>query len=192
MRASRSRSASQSISKRSRDVGEADRRRAVDAERAPRIPRAFRDHPAGTDAHPHRGRDRTQRHAGAGDQRLEQHVRRAGQLAGAARRGMQPGAGLAAPGRHGAGDLVGFEPGFGAGGDAGGAGIVAIALLQRRLHRPQLLGVHPHPPRAQAEFRGRPEETQTPRPLMPARRRPTMAGRYWFAPPKPFCQADFS
>src|SRR4051795_7299674 len=72
-------------------LGEADRRLLVDAERAAEIEIALGVDVAGLQRHLDSGRDRFQRDAGAGDQRLEQHVARAELEAGAAGCGMQAG-----------------------------------------------------------------------------------------------------
>ena len=64
-----------STSNLSRISAKADRRFLVDAERAAEIEIAFGRHGARTSAlMAERGRDRLERHAGTGDQRLQQHV----------------------------------------------------------------------------------------------------------------------
>jgi hypothetical protein len=85
--------ASASVSNSSeRDIGEADRRLAVHAERATCIPMAFRDHPPAPELHAHRSGDRAHGHVGTGDQRFQQHVSGAGQAPVAAGGRMQAGA----------------------------------------------------------------------------------------------------
>src|SRR3954449_7403108 len=73
------------------DLGEADRGLLVDAERAAEIEIALGVYVAGLQRHLDRGCDRFQRDAGAGDQRLDQHVARAELEVGAAGCGMQAG-----------------------------------------------------------------------------------------------------
>ena len=80
-----------------RDIGEADRRLAVDAERAARVPMTLRDHPRVPQLHAHSGSDRANGHARAGDQRLQQHVGGAGQSAVPTGSRMQTGIGIGAP-----------------------------------------------------------------------------------------------
>ena len=90
---------------------------------------------------PERGGDRAQRHAGAGDERLEQHVARAQQRAVAAGGGVQAGLGERAAGLDRAGDAL-AERAARPQRDQRRVGVVAVALLQRRLQRPQRVSVH--------------------------------------------------
>src|SRR5579872_643123 len=122
---------------------EPDRGLLVEAERAAKVDVALRLDLARAQLDPHRGRDRLHGHAGAGDQRLEQHV--AGAELGAAPPGrrMKPRDGERASGL----DLTGN------GGIECAAGyqrhqrrlrVGAIAVLERRLDRAQFVGVHGH------------------------------------------------
>ena len=89
-----------------------------------------------------RGRHRLQRDAGAGDQRLQQHVARAQLEPGAAGRRMQAGGGERAAGLDLAGDIGVVERALRLQGDDRGVRIVLVALLDRRLQRAQFIGVH--------------------------------------------------
>src|SRR5262245_66131202 len=71
------------------DRRKANRRILRHAERAPEVEIALGCDLAGFERNVERGRDRLERHAGAGDQRLEQHVAGAQFESGAARGGMQ-------------------------------------------------------------------------------------------------------
>src|SRR5882757_9346945 len=73
------------------DLREADRRVLGDAERAAEVEVALGRDLAGLERNVERGRHRLQGHAGAGDQRLEQHVAGAEFQARAAGGGMQAG-----------------------------------------------------------------------------------------------------
>ena len=89
-----------------------------------------------------RGRDGLERDAGAGDQRLEQHVAGTQLQPGAAGGGMQARDRERAPGLHLAGDVGVVERALGLQGDVGGLGVALVALLERRLHGAQRSGVH--------------------------------------------------
>ena len=78
---------------------------------------------------PERRRDRRQGHAGAGGQRLQQHVARAGLQAGAAAGRMQPGLDQRAAGLDPAGQAVLADLALGAQRDDRRLGLVAIARL---------------------------------------------------------------
>ena len=110
----------------------------------PRVPRKSRSPSALTrpdrTAEAERGGDRLQRHAGAGDQRLQQHVSRTEFQPVAAGRGMKPGNGERTPGLDLAGDRSRVERSFGAKGHASGAGFGAIAIFRAA---PAGLGVRP-------------------------------------------------
>ena len=77
------------------------------------------------------------RHAGAGDQRLEQHVAGAQLEPGAAGRRMQARDRERAAGLDLAGDVRVVERALGLERDEGGLGVALVALLDRRLHRAQ-------------------------------------------------------
>ena len=123
------------------DRREADGRLAVDAERAAEVEVAF-GVDAARDVELHRGRHRAERDAGAGDERLEQHVAGAGEGAGAAGRGMQAGLDEHAAGLDLARDLLLVELPVGTERDEGRRGLFAVAILERLLHRLQLGPVH--------------------------------------------------
>ena len=123
------------------DRREPDGSLAVDAERAAEVEVAF-GVDAPRDVELHRGGDRAERDAGAGDERLEQHVSGAGERAGAAGGGVEAGFDERAAGLDLARDLLGVELSVGAQRDEGGRGLLAIAVLERRLHRLQLGPVH--------------------------------------------------
>ena len=89
-----------------------------------------------------RGRDRLQRDAGAGDQRLEQHVAGTQLEPRAAGRRMQARDRERAAGLDLAGDVGIVERALGLQGDQGGLGVGLVALLDRRLHGAQCGGVH--------------------------------------------------
>ena len=91
------------------DGGEAYRRVLCDAERAAKVEIAFRLDLARAHSDAHRRRDRFQRHAGAGDQRLEQHVAGAQLRAASSGRGMKPGDRKRPSGLDLAGDRGGIE-----------------------------------------------------------------------------------
>src|SRR5260370_26952281 len=57
-----------------RDIGEADRRFAIHAQRAARVPVALRDNLPAPQLHPHRGGNRTDGHTAPTDQHLHHHV----------------------------------------------------------------------------------------------------------------------
>ena len=89
-----------------------------------------------------RGGDRLERDAGAGDQRLEQHVAGTELEPRAAGGGMQARDRERPPGLHLAGDVGIVERALGLQGDVGGLGVALVALLERRLHGAQRSGVH--------------------------------------------------
>src|SRR3546814_8594958 len=73
------------------DVAEANRRFLVDAQGAAKVEIALDDDAAARELEVDRGGDGIQSDAGAGGQRLQQHVAGAGLRAGSAGRRMQPG-----------------------------------------------------------------------------------------------------
>ena len=97
---------------------------------------------AARDLELHRRRHRAERHAGAGDERLEQHVPGAGERAGAAGRGMEAGLDEHAAGLDLACDLLFVELPVGTERDEGRRWLFAVAILERLLHRLQLGPVH--------------------------------------------------
>src|SRR5581483_4362935 len=123
------------------DLAEPDRRLPVDRERAAEVEVALHPHRA-ADREPERRRHRAQRHAGARRERLEQHVAGAGELAGAARRRMQARFHERPARRHRADDSARVEPTLGAQRHERRLGLLAVALLQRRLQRLQLVALH--------------------------------------------------
>ena len=123
------------------DLAEADRRLTIDAERAAEVEVALRAHASRRDGDPERGRDRAQRHPGARDQRLEQHVARAQQRAVATGRRVEPGLGERPARVHRAGDAVAQVTRRGQR-DQRSLGLGPVALLERRLQRPQLIAIH--------------------------------------------------
>ena len=124
------------------DGAEADRRLAVDAERAADVELALGLDAAAGDRDLERRRHGPQRHARAGGERLEQHVAGARQLAGAAGRRMQAGVDDRPAGLDAAGDAVAVERAGGAQRDHRRVGFLAVALLDRRLEGAQLVGFH--------------------------------------------------
>ena len=113
----------------------------ADAERAAEVEIALGVHrPAHVE--PERGRDGAQRHAGARDERLEQHVAGAGEQAGAAGRRMQPGLDERAAGGHAARDALVAERALGAQRHERRGRVLAVARLQRRLGGLELSRVH--------------------------------------------------
>ena len=115
------------------DRPEADRRRLVDAERAAEIEIALGLDDAVAQIDLKRRRDRLQRHAGAGDERLEQHVAGAQFRARAAARRMQAGDRERAAGLDLAGDVLVVEGALRPQGDDRRFGLGAVLVLQRRL-----------------------------------------------------------
>src|SRR5262249_51596336 len=122
--------------------GEADRRVLGDAERAAEVEIAFGGDFGGFERHVERGGDCLERHAGAGDQRLEQHIAGTELEPGAAGRRMQARDRERAPGLHLAGDVRVIERAFGLQGDDGRLRGTLVALLERRLHGAQRNGIH--------------------------------------------------
>src|SRR5579884_1488698 len=97
---------------------------------------------AARDVELHRGGDRAEGHAGAGDERFEEHVAGAGERARAPGRGMEPGLDERAAGLDPARDLLLVELPVGPERDERRCGLLAIAVLERLLHRLQLGPVH--------------------------------------------------
>src|SRR5262249_5763556 len=146
-----------------------DRRILGHAERAAKVEIAFGRYLAGLERDVERGRDRLERHAGAGDQRLQQHVAGTKFEPRAAGGGMQARDRERAPGLHLAGDVGIIERALGLQGDVGGLRVALVALLERRLHGAQRSGVHWKPPFRTAEDSG-----QTRRKSKPVVRGPAM------------------
>src|SRR5262252_107101 len=105
----------------------------------------------GLDRNVERGRDRLEGDAGAGDQRLEQHVAGAQLEPGAAGRGMQACDRKRAPGLYFAGDMRVIERALGLQGDEGRFRLTLVALLERRLHGAQRGSIHLQSPFRTAE-----------------------------------------
>ena len=124
------------------DGAEADRRILCHAQRAAKIEIAFGLHRGGAEPEFQRCRHRLQRNAGASHQRLQQHVARAQFETRAAGGRMQPGDGKRPARLDLAGDRLVVDRAFGAKRDQRLRGVVAIGLLQRRLHGFQSGGVH--------------------------------------------------
>jgi hypothetical protein len=124
------------------NIGEADRRVAVHAECATRVPMGLGDNAPAPQVHGHGGGNRADGHAGTSDQRFQKHVRGAGQLPVPARGRVQTGGGLAAPRTHAAGNPIEVERRFGARRRTPSFGLLAILLFQRRLERAQLIRIH--------------------------------------------------
>src|SRR4030095_16830887 len=91
-----------------------------------------------------------ERDAGARDQRLEQHVARAGLQPASAGGGMQPRFDQRFSGVDAAGDAFADAP-LRAQGDQGGPRLLAVAVLDRRLERLELFRFHETCPRSDAE-----------------------------------------
>ena len=102
-------------------------------ERAAEIEVAFRLHGAMAQIDFKRGRHRFQGHAGAGDERFEQHVAGAQLRAGAAGGGVQARDRERAAGLDLAGDVLVIERALRLQGDDGGVRVAAVLVLQRRL-----------------------------------------------------------
>src|SRR5262245_6440577 len=131
----------------------ADRRILGHAERAAKVEIAFGRYLAGLERNVERGRDRLERHAGAGDQGLQQHVAGTKFKPRAASGGMQARDRERAGGLHLAGDVGIVERALSLQGDVGGLRVALVALLERRLHGAQRSGVHWKPPFRTAEDR---------------------------------------
>src|SRR5581483_6625645 len=116
------------------DRAEADRHLLVlrDAERAAEVEIALGAHRA-ADVEAERRRDRTERDAGAGDERLEQEVAGAGELARAAGGGVQTGLDERAARRDGARDGADAEVAFRRQRHERARGLAPVPLLQRSL-----------------------------------------------------------
>jgi len=124
---------------------EPDRGIAVDAQRSPEVEIALRADVTATHLEIKRGRDRSQGHAGAGDQRLEEHVARAGEGAVAAGSRVKTGLDDRAPRIDGAGDLLVAERAPRAQRDQRRVWLLQVALLEWRLLRPERRTVHRSP-----------------------------------------------
>jgi len=122
-------------------VLEADGRLLVDAERPAEVEVALGADGAAAHVELERGGDRPERHPRARGERLEQHVARAQQRAVAAGRGMQTRLGDRAPGVDAAADALAKAPAR-LEGDGSGVGVVAVALLERRLEAAELGRIH--------------------------------------------------
>ena len=90
---------------------------------------------AARDVELHRGGHRAERDAGAGDERLEQHVARARERAGSPGGGVEPGLDERAAGVDLAGDLLLVELAVGSERDQRGRRLLAVLVLKRLLHR---------------------------------------------------------
>ena len=123
------------------DRAKAHGRVAVDAERAAEVEVALGVDPAASHVDADRRRDRAQRHAGARGERLEQHVARAQLGAVAAARGVEARLRQRPSRVDRARDAL-AEAAARLQGHDGGIGIVAVALLERRLECAQGGGVH--------------------------------------------------
>src|SRR6185295_1182964 len=126
------------------DPAEADGCVSGHAERSAEVEIALRHDGASVDGNAQRRRHRAQGHARAGDERLQQHVARAGGKARAAGGGMQPGLDEGAAGRDLARHVLGPELARSAQGHHGRGWILAITGLERRLQGPQLVWGHGH------------------------------------------------
>src|SRR5947207_4903015 len=131
----------------------ADRRILDDPERAAEVEVALGADLGGLERNVERGRDRLERDAGAGDQRLEQHVAGAKFKSGSTRCRMQPGDRERTPGLHLASDVRVIERALGPQGDEGRFRVAFVALLERRLHGAQRSGIHGKSPLRTAEHR---------------------------------------
>ena len=130
------------------DRPEPHRHVAVDAERPAKIEVSFGVNVAALDRQLERGRDGAQRHAGARDQRLEQHVARAERRPVSAARRVQAGRRERTPRPHRAGDAFPERP-IGAQRHQRRIRILAVPLLQRLLHATQRSPIHETPPSRQ-------------------------------------------
>jgi hypothetical protein len=114
------------------DIAEADRRALIHAEGALEIEIALGLDGGVIDLELESGGDRVHRHAGAGDQRLQQHVARAGVDAAAAGGGMKAGFDEGLRGLDGAGHAF-ADRALGLQGDHGAFRIVTVLRLDRGL-----------------------------------------------------------
>src|SRR5215472_5881523 len=139
-----------------------DRRILGHAERAAKVEIAFGRYLGGLERNVEGGRDRLERHAGAGDQCLQQHVAGTKLEPGAAGGGMQARDRERAGGLHLAGNVSIIERALGLQGDISGLRVALVALLERRLHGAQRSGVHWKPPFRTAEDRRQPRGKSKP------------------------------
>jgi hypothetical protein len=124
------------------DLREPDRRILGNAERAAEIEIALRRYRSGFQGNVERRRHRLEGDAGAGDQRLEQHVAGAQLETGAAGRGMKAGNGERPAGLDLAGDVRVIEGAACTKRHHRRLRIGLVALLERRLHGAKRSGVH--------------------------------------------------
>src|ERR1700686_5063171 len=122
-------------------VGETNGRVAVDAEGAAEVEVTLCAYVSGGDRDLKRGGDGAERDAGAGDERLQQHVPGAEQRPVAAGGGVQAGLRDGVPGCERAGDSLPECAGSGER-EQRRAGLGLVAVLQRRLQLPQLISLH--------------------------------------------------
>src|SRR5262249_52588049 len=147
------------------DGRKTDRRIFGDPERAAEVEIALGADLSGLERNLERGRDRLERDAGAGDQRLEQHVAGTKFETGAARCGVQPSDRERTPRFHLASDVRVVERALGLQGDEGRLRVAFVALLERRLHGAQRSGIHWKSPLRTAEHRRQRRGKRKPRPF---------------------------